>query len=214
MGERPRRSLLGRALRRIRREAGLARDRAQDALLGIQAHVPPYCEQPDPSLRNARYEPANYEALQIIQAKLHMRPDDVFWDIGCGMGRVVCHFARADIAKSVGIEFDPLLSAAAIANAERLRGRKAEIEIRTGDAAVQDYSGGTVFFLYNPFSAEVLEPVLRRIEEARAGGLATVCYANPVAAACVDAAPWLKAIETFTAPYLGGLMPVRIWQSL
>jgi precorrin-6B methylase 2 len=76
---------------------------------------------------------------------------DVVMDIGCGMGRVLCVFARRRLKKCIGIEFSGELAGIAERNARALRGRRAPIEIRIGDAAEADYTEGTIFWIYNPF---------------------------------------------------------------
>ncbi|MCI0364604.1 MAG: class I SAM-dependent methyltransferase [Phycisphaerales bacterium] len=111
------------------------------------------------------YEPTDYRLLQKYIKPLGLKGDDVVFDVGCGMGRTVCILARRTIRKCVGIEIDPLLAECARSNAVTLRGRRATIEIRLSDAAVADYSDGTVFWFNNPFGSKTMEATLERIEE-------------------------------------------------
>jgi len=46
---------------------------------------------------------------------------DAAVDIGCGMGRVLCMFARRPISKCIGVECDAELAAVARRNAATLR---------------------------------------------------------------------------------------------
>jgi hypothetical protein len=85
------------------------------------------------------YEPTDYRLLHKYIKPLRLKKHDVVFDVGCGMGRTVCIFARRLIRKCVGIEIDPMLAECAKANAATLRGRRAVIDIRLSDAAVADY---------------------------------------------------------------------------
>ena len=111
------------------------------------------------------YEPTQYPTIEKIIGAIRLGPTDQVFDIGCGAGRALCLFARRSVARCVGIEYVPWVAAAARRNAANLRGRKATIEIRAQDARLADYSGGTIYYFFNPFSGDIsiLEEVLRRI---------------------------------------------------
>ncbi|MGE5538055.1 MAG: class I SAM-dependent methyltransferase [Gemmatimonas sp.] len=107
------------------------------------------------------YEPAKYPAIRTCLNAARLSDDDVFFDIGCGMGRVLCMAARRPVRKCVGVEFMPSLAAVAERNATGVRGRRSAVEVWQGDATTFDYGEGTVFFMYNPFR----EPTMRRFTE-------------------------------------------------
>jgi tRNA G46 methylase TrmB len=86
------------------------------------------------------YQGANYRNIRRIVRILQPQRSDVFYDIGCGMGRCLCIFARLPLRNMVGIELDPSLVKAALSNAMRLRGKQTPIEVRCQDAAIADYS--------------------------------------------------------------------------
>jgi SAM-dependent methyltransferase len=110
-----------------------------------------------------RYESIDYDLLARYARLLPAGPDDVVYDVGCGMGRVLCVFARRGVKRCVGIEIDPELAEIARENAARLRGRRCPIDVRVGDAAFADYSEGTIYYLFNPFGPKTVRSVLRRI---------------------------------------------------
>lgn len=114
---------------------------------------------------NVYYEPMNYLYIRRCLRRLELREEDVLFDIGCGKGRIVCVAARRRLKRVVGVELFEELCEAARANAARLRGRKAPVEIRCGDAATLDYADGTVFVFYNPFGPDTMSAVLTRIRE-------------------------------------------------
>jgi len=107
--------------------------------------------------------PVSYWILHSYLDCKKLQPDDVFYDIGCGDGRVLCMAARHRIAKCVGVELSKSFAAKAIANAKSLRGRLAPIEVRVGDAAEMDYDDGTTFYFGDPFGANTMLAVLNRI---------------------------------------------------
>lgn len=111
------------------------------------------------------YESPDYANLRKIISFVAPKRNDVVYDLGCGMGRVLCLFAKRKVAQCVGIELFPSLCELAETNAQNLRGRIGPIEIRQGDVAEADFSGGTIFFLFNPFGAETLHVVLERIND-------------------------------------------------
>jgi predicted RNA methylase len=110
------------------------------------------------------YHGADYRNIRRIVRILDPGRDDVVYDIGSGMGRVLCLFAQRPVRRVVGIELDPALCDIARANAARLRGRRSPVEIRCEDAALAAIGDGTIYFMYNPFGAETMREVLDKIE--------------------------------------------------
>jgi SAM-dependent methyltransferase len=95
---------------------------------------------------------------------LGLRQDDVFFDLGCGAGRIIC-LASLRASRCVGIEMDPALADRARNNARMLRPAHGDIDIRTQDAALADYAAATVIWLSNPFGPKTLIEVLARIRD-------------------------------------------------
>src|SRR5439155_17008036 len=84
-------------------------------------------------------------------------------------------------------------------NAASVRFRHAPIEIREGDAALADYSLGTVFFLFNPFGMQTTEAVLDKIHKSvmQHPRRVRLIYIHPYAAypQAFAAAQWLRLVE-------------------
>jgi predicted RNA methylase len=164
------------------------------------------------------YEPLRYAAVHIILREISLRTDDVFFDVGCGKGRIVCLFARHRLKRCVGIEYVPSLAAVALANSRRARGLQTPIEIRVQDASLADYADATIVFFYNPFGAERMRRCLARIHESLSMGprRMRIIYANPIAEqAFHDSADWLKPVKSFPVPYRRRRDPstVSVWES-
>lgn len=113
------------------------------------------------------YESPDYANLRKIIAFVDPKPRDVVFDLGSGMGRVLCLFAQRKLKRCVGIELYPSLCEVAERNAQTLRGRVSPIEVRQQDVAQADFTGGTIFFLFNPFGAETLRAAMQQINASR-----------------------------------------------
>jgi SAM-dependent methyltransferase len=162
------------------------------------------------------YSSPDYLHLWRICRMLKVSPDDVLYDLGCGMGRILCVMARQRIRKCVGVELYPSLCEVARDNAMQVKGRKAPIEIVCGDAATADLSDGTIYFMFNPFGTETLRQVLSRIEASRADHdrPIAIVYYNSVHPDLLDSRRWLKRIDGFST-FTGRSVTIwgnRLWE--
>jgi precorrin-6B methylase 2 len=141
-----------------------------------------------------RYDTIDYGLVRLVLDRLQLGADDVAYEIGCGLGRIVCMLARRPIRKCVGIEISPALAEGARRNIQSLRGRRCETEIRLQDAAEADYSDGTVFLLFNPFGERILTAVLERIHQSLQANPRPIriAYIIPRRDRLLEAAPWLR----------------------
>ena len=104
-----------------------------------------------------------YRPIFKILQRLNLTGNDVFVDIGCGKGRVVCCAAMFGIRKSIGVELDETLCRAARENTKQLRTRRSSIEIIHAPAQECDYRECNKFFLFNPFGEQTLRQVVEAI---------------------------------------------------
>jgi SAM-dependent methyltransferase len=190
---------------------------AQDRWYGIDTYASAIDRGQQTHADASPYEPLGYAALRTILREVTLREDDVFFDIGCGKGRVLCLFARRNLKKCVGIEYLPDLAAAALTNSRRARNLRTPIEIRVEDAAITDYSEATLVLFYNPFGVERMRRCLAQIRESVSAHPRPmrIIYANPIAAqAFHDCADWLRAVKSFHVPYLRRRDPstVSLWE--
>ncbi|MFC3983158.1 class I SAM-dependent methyltransferase [Streptosporangium jomthongense] len=113
------------------------------------------------------YSAANWQTLRRTLPRDAVGPDDVFVDLGSGMGRMVLEAAwRYPFRKVIGVELSAELSEIARQNVAgtRLRLRCADVELVNSD--VLDYEiprDVTVVFLNNPFRGETFATVMRRL---------------------------------------------------
>jgi SAM-dependent methyltransferase len=137
-----------------------ARDAWWNEQLGLEA--PP---EDGPSLPRGcvPYFPCSVGTVLRVIESIGIGPDDVFVDVGSGLGRVTLLVALATGARAIGIEIQPELISAARELSSRFP--EARVSYSEGDAAVAEsvLSTGTVFFLYCPFSGERLEAFIDRL---------------------------------------------------
>ena len=121
--------------------------------LGISTRVSPGNERDQPELHSngtVAYGTVAYRAIFKILRFLSLKDTDVFVDIGCGKGRVICSVARCDVAEVIGVEYLPDLCEAARRNVRRLRRKRAPISVVNARAESFDFTRGSVFYLFNP----------------------------------------------------------------
>ena len=147
---------------------------------------------------------SHYHVLRDVFAQLRISPDDVLVDIGCGEGRVINFWLSRGLKnRMIGIEIDE-----AVARRTRRRYRKyPNVSIIHGDAIASLPAEGTVFYLYNPFSAETVA----RFEAAVRDLGATIVYHNNNYMAPFQRDPWIvqpirsaRRIYEFSAAIITG----------
>lgn len=96
-----------------------------------------------------------------LAAKVHLSKEDVFYDLGSGLGQVsiLMHLLTGATAK--GVELEPAFCRYANDCASNLNLK--QVTFIQADARTADYSEGTVFFLYTPFEGQILQEVLEKL---------------------------------------------------
>lgn len=131
------------------------------------------------------YRATGYRAFRKMMAHVPLRPgDDVFLDIGSGMGRVVLLAATHPFRKVLGVEISNELNAVATENLRRVRRRLKcrEVEFHTADARLYAVPPDvTVIYLWNPFFEGVLGPMFENIRQSieAAPRAVTILYVSP-----------------------------------
>jgi SAM-dependent methyltransferase len=156
------------------------RDAWVDACLGLEG-VP----DDGPALPSGcvPYLPCPVDAL--LRVAKEVGPGDVVIDVGAGVGRAAALLHLLTGAAVLGVEVQPQLVRLAQALAARLdRPTLTFVEADIG-ARPELLAGGTVFFLYCPFSGPRLERLLDALE-ARQRSLCVACVDLPL-----PERPWL-----------------------
>ena len=162
---------------------------------------------------SAGYESPDYWNLRKIVKIVKPGHCDVVYDLGSGMGRVVCLFARRKVRRCVGIEiFEPLCMIAR-KNAVNLWGRKAPINIVCEDAAKADITDGTIYFMFNPFGSNTLRDVLVNIKRSLVSNprKIIIVYYNAVHEDILRECEWLQMFYLF---YTTTCQPISFWKNI
>lgn len=172
----------------------MVRDHFRDKKMGIDTYGNASMIEKSLYGDAGEYAPISYEEMDGILAYLDPREDDIFVDLGCGMGRAVLLAASRRLKKSVGVELKEALIAAALDNLSGARGLMSPVELIHTDAATFDIKEGTIFFLYNPFGHKTTSKVadnIRRFSETAPKPVRIVYY-GPQYRHIFDEAPWLE----------------------
>jgi len=89
--------------------------------------------------------------------------DDVFFDLGSGLGQVAMLVNLLAGITVKGVEFEPVFCDYAQNCASELN--LSGVTFVNADARNADYSQGTVFFMYTPFGGEMLQEVLELLRK-------------------------------------------------
>ena len=170
-----------------------------------------------PTSEGVHYTPLPYPMIFRMLRSLNLTADDVFVDVGCGKGRVVCCASRLPIRKVVAIELNGELLDLAVANAAKVRGRRAPVEPIRLSAEAYEYANATVVYLYNPFNARITGLVMGNLlsSQLRRPRPVRVVYANPIHEAELQRHGWLEKYDHWPAsdfPVFG--YPVSFWRSV
>ncbi len=169
---------------------------------------------------NICYAPVGWRQLRRALPPRLLTGQDVFVDLGSGMGRAVLEAAATyPIARVIGVELVPELHATAQRNVagttRRLRCRNVELV----HADLREYEipdDVTVIFMNNPVRGSILATVLEQIAASRSRrprGL-RLLYGNPVEEDAVLAGGGWRAVRTITtrrAPWPYGVFRLYEW---
>lgn len=126
-----------------------------NGLLSFQA-LPEQTKGLEPEMVYYQKTPARV-VFELVE-KCNFTRDDIFIDLGSGLGQVAIMVNLLTGIKTKGIEFEPAFCAYAADSAAALN--LPNVTFVNVDARKAGYSEGTVFFLYTPFTGGILKEVL------------------------------------------------------
>jgi Histone methylation protein DOT1 len=150
-------------------------------------------EPPDPitaelSSDMVAYQPTPARHIFALIRNTKFTEQDVFIDLGSGLGHVPLLVAICTASRAVGIELEPAYVACAQRVIEELE--LTNVTFLAQDAREADLSNGTLFYLYTPFRGAILRAVLDRLRLEAARREIRVCTFGPCTP-IVAAEPWL-----------------------
>lgn len=121
-----------------------------------------------------------------------LRRDDVFFDLGSGLGQVPILVNLISGTPTKGVEYEPAYCNYANTCASQLNLSK--VEFINTDARLADYSRGTVFFLYTPFEGSILQTVMEILQKESQGRTIRIFTYGPCSET-VAKQNWLSCIK-------------------
>jgi hypothetical protein len=145
------------------------------------------------------YQPTPARHIFDLLSRTALNERDFLIDLGSGLGHVTLMASICTGAHCSGIELEPSYVSCALNSARSLKLSNATFIY--GDARTADLSGGTVFYLYTPFTGTILRDVLNSLRHEAVDREIRICTFGPCMPIIAEA-PWLTAI--------GPLEPDRI----
>jgi SAM-dependent methyltransferase len=129
--------------------------------------------------------PSPWGTLRRVLDASRIDPDDVFVDIGSGLGRIVYLAARYPFGRVEGLEISERLVALSRTNLGRARPPLRCRDVRIVNADLLDYElpdDATFVYCFNPFKRGIFEALLAKIFASidRRPRAVTFIYLNPV----------------------------------
>jgi hypothetical protein len=158
------------------RQQDSARYDGLDSFVNRVLHTGP---APEPELalqpEMVAFQPTPARVVLALVEAARLTDADAFFDLGSGLGRVPILVNLLSGATATGVEVEPAWCPYARRCAAELNLRR--VEFIHADARDADYSTGTVFFMYTPFTGRMLLDVLERLRgEARRRSIRVFTY--------------------------------------
>ncbi|WP_260737098.1 class I SAM-dependent methyltransferase [Tunturiibacter lichenicola] len=136
------------------------------------------------------YQPTPVRHILHLIAAAALVEDDVFVDLGSGLGHVPLLVSMVTGVQSLGIEVQAAYVASARECAQSLR--LSRLRFTRQDARETDLSSGTVFYLYSPFNGSILTDVLKALRMESTRRPIKICSLGPCTRTIANEM-WLKA---------------------
>lgn len=136
------------------------------------------------------YLPSSVDVLLRMIDAANIEAEDVFVDVGSGVGRatMLTHFLTG--AGAIGIEIQAALAQSARALAARVNAERVSIIEGDANELVRSLTVGSVFFLYCPFSGDRLDRILNDLEDIARTRTIRVCSVDLP----LPSRPWLMPV--------------------
>lgn len=139
-----------------------------------------------------------YDAIRALTRALQLRSDDVLYDLGAGYGRLPVYAGITSPAQTRGIELVPERVEIARRAIDRLK--LPNVEIIQTNVLDHDFSDGTVFYMYSPFSTATRDEVTRRLGDVAEYSEQQIRIANKGEPYLFERQDWLELVDKVEIP--------------
>jgi hypothetical protein len=171
---------------------GLGFDYRDELLSGVLQLSEPSEPNLQPSSEMVPYQPTPVRHILHLIAAAMVAEDDVFVDLGSGLGHVPLLVSMITGVQSLGIEMQAAYVVSARECAQSLQ--LSRVQFITQDTRDADLSRGTVFYLYSPFKGSILADVLGALRRESMHRPIKICSLGPCTHRVSDET-WLKTSE-------------------
>jgi hypothetical protein len=169
---------------------GLGFDYRDELVSGVLQLLEPSEPKLQPSKEMVPYQPTPVRHILHLIAAAAVAAEDVFVDLGSGLGHVPLLVSMMTGAQSLGIEVQAAYVSSARKCAQSLR--LSRVQFIAQDARDADLSRGTIFYLYSPFKGSILANVLNALRMESMRRSIKICSLGPCTHR-VSNETWLKA---------------------
>jgi len=135
------------------------------------------------------YQPTPVRHILHLIAATALTEEDLFVDLGAGLGHVPLLVSMVTGARSLGIEVQAAYVESARECAQSLH--LSRVRFSAQDAREADLSRGTVFYLYSPFNGSILIDVLSALQRQSTRRSIKICSLGPCTRTVANET-WLK----------------------
>ena len=144
-----------------------------------------------PEYGMVRYEPTPASVILELTERIFFTENDVFYDLGSGLGKVTMLVHLLTGVRCVGVEYQPDFCAYANQQAHSLDLNN--VTYLNADARHVGYTEATVFFFFNPFGGTIFDNVLEQLRvEAQKHEIRISSYGS--SSQPLSELPWLERV--------------------
>jgi hypothetical protein len=165
-------------------------DYLDELLAGVFRFADPGTIKVQPTPEMVFYQPTPARHIFDLFHRTALTERDVLIDLGSGLGHVPLLASICTRARSIGIEIEPAYIESARKTAELLN--LSGVTFVQEDARRANLSGGTVFYLFTPFSGGMLREVLDSLRQEGTKRKIRVCTLGPCTMTVANE-DWLEA---------------------
>jgi hypothetical protein len=168
-----------------------AYDYLDELISGVLQFEEPSAEVVQLESEMISYQPTPARHIFDLIGRTALTERDFLIDLGSGLGHVTLMASICTSASCTGIELEPSYVDCARKSARSLNLNN--VRFIQGDARVADLSGGTVFYLYTPFTGLILRDVLNSLRQKAARREIRICTFGPCTRVVAEE-QWLSVI--------------------
>jgi len=183
----------GRTATEVNLANGESYDYLDDLISGVLQFRSPSAEVVHLPAEMVFYQPTPARHIFDLIDRIALTERDLLIDLGSGLGHVPLLFSICTGARCIGIELEAAYVDCARESAQALNLNNVTFIQR--DVRESDLSGGTVFYLYTPFTGTVLRAVLNSLRQEALSREIRICTFGPCTRIVAEE-QWLKVVET------------------